>query len=126
MITGKRKECLVAELMVRDHKLIAGVSKELGGNDEGINPHEMLEAALAACTIITAQMYANRKGIKLESTDVQVKIVSEGADSVISREVSFRGDLSVEEKKKLGEIVEKCPIHKLLESNVKINTILNQ
>lgn len=122
MITGTRKDNLTAEITVRSHKIISGMLEKLGGNDEGPNPHELVETALAACTILTAQMYANRKGIKLESTDVTVKIVSEGADSVIEREVSFKGDLSEEERTKLSEIVEKCPIHKLLQSNIKINT----
>lgn len=122
MITGIRKDNLTAEISVRSHKIVSGLLENLGGQDEGPNPHELVEAALAACTILTAQMYANRKGIKLDSTDVVVKIVSEGADSVIEREVSFKGDLTEEERTRLGEIVEKCPIHKLLQSNIKINT----
>lgn len=123
MITAKRKNNLAAEISIGSHQIISGLLEKLGGNNEGANPHELLEAALAACTILTAQMYANRKGIKLESTDVVVKIVSEGADSVIEREVSFQGELSEEDRTKLAEIVEKCPIHKLLQSNIKINTV---
>ena len=123
MITASRKEGLVAEIAVRDHRLISGVVEKLGGKDEGPNPHELLESALAACTIITVQMYANRKGMKLESTDVQVRITSETKEaSVISREISFRGDLTDDEKARLTEIANKCPIHNLLESNIKIET----
>lgn len=122
MITGKRKNDLVAELNVRTHSFVSGLSEKLAGHDEGPNPHELLEAALAACTILTAQMYANRKGYKLESTDVTVKFVSEGKETVISREVSFKGDLSEEERARLAEIIQKCPIHNVLESNIKINT----
>lgn len=97
--------------------------EKLGGHDEGLDPHELLEAALAGCTILTAQLYANRKGMKLESTDVTVKVVAESkTSSVISREVSFRGDLSEEDKARLTEIVNKCPIHNLLESQIKIET----
>lgn len=124
MITGKRKENFVAEINVRDHQVLSGLPESLGGHDEGPTPHELLESALAACTILTAQMYAKRKGLKLDSTVVAVKIITEGADSVISREVSFEGDLSAEERVKLSEIVEKCPIHKLLESNIKIETVV--
>lgn len=126
MITGKRAENLTAEINVRTHTIISGLFEKLGGHDEGPNPHELLEAALAACTILTAQMYANRKGLKLESTDIEVKILAEGSETVISREVNFRGELTEEDKNKLAEIVEKCPIHKLLESNVKINTIIQK
>jgi len=125
MITGKRNEDLVAELSVRNHHFLSGLPEKLGGHDEGPTPHELLEAALTACTILTAQMYAARKGFALDSTDVTVKILSEGSETVISREVSFRGKLTDEQKARMSEIVEKCPIHLLLESNVKINTTLS-
>ncbi|MBC7466012.1 MAG: OsmC family protein [Bdellovibrio sp.] len=123
MVTGnRRQDALVADLNIRTHKLVSGLTATNGGNDEGPNPHEMVEAALAACTILTVQMYANHKGMKLESTDVAVKITSEGADSVFSLEVSFRGDLTPEERERLGQIAQRCPIHKLLVSNIKIET----
>jgi putative redox protein len=92
----------------------------LGGHDSGFNPHELLEGALAACTIITGQMYADRKGYKLDSIDVTVKVISEGPESKIDCEVHYRGDLSDDEKKRLTEIINKCPIHKLLESHIQI------
>ena len=122
MIKAKLKNALVADISVRAHQLISGLSEKLGGHDEGPNPHEILEASLAACTILTAQLYAARKGMKLESTDVVVQIVSEGEETQISREVSFRGELSVDERARLREIIEKCPIHKLLQSHVSIAT----
>jgi putative redox protein len=122
MITAKRLEGLVAEISVRDHKLVSGVNAALGGHDEGPNPHEVLEAALAACTIITMQMYANKKNIKLESTQVEVKILEEGIETKIQRIINLKGDLSEAERSRLLEIADKCPLHKLLESNVKIIT----
>ncbi|MBC7458706.1 MAG: OsmC family protein [Bdellovibrionaceae bacterium] len=122
MVSGQRQELLVAKMVAGNFSIISGMPVSSGGRDEGPNPHELLEAALVACTIITAQMYADRKGIELESTDVQIKIVSEGAETVISREVSFRGNLTDEQKIRLTEIVDKCPIHKLLESKVTIQT----
>ncbi|MBC7714040.1 MAG: OsmC family protein [Rhizobacter sp.] len=124
MITAKRKEGLVAELTARDHIVLAGVNESLGGHDEGMNPHELLESSLAACTIITVQMYANRKNIKLESTDVTIKITAEGPETRMSREITFKGDLSEAERSRLLEIADKCPIHRLLESHVKIDTIV--
>lgn len=124
MITGTRKENLTADLTVRTHHILSGLSEKLGGLDEGMNPHEIFEASLAACTILTVQMYANRKGIKLKSANVDVKITAEGAESVISREISFEGDLTEEEVKLLGSIAEKCPIHKLMESHIKIETVI--
>jgi len=122
MITGKRKDGLSAEIEAGNHRIISGVAESLGGHDEGPSPHEILEAALAACTIITGQMWANHKGWKLDSIDVYVKILSEGEETRISREVSYRGDLTADQSKRLTEIIEKCPIHKLLESHVTIET----
>lgn len=125
MVNGHRKELLVAELIVREHHILSGLAEKLGGHDEGADPHELLEAALAACTILTAQLYANRKGWKLESTDAVVKVVSEGAETKIDRVVAFRGELADDEKARLLDIVNRCPIHKLLESKVSINTTLS-
>lgn len=122
MVQGTRKDGLVAEVFLRTHRLILDVTEHLGGQDQGPNPHEVLEAALSACTIITAQMYANRKKINLTSTHVVVEIVTEGAETVISRQVSFRGELTDEQRERLTEIVNKCPIHKLLQSQVTIQT----
>lgn len=122
MITGKKINKLAVEMNTRNHSLFSGLTENLGGNDEGINPHELLEAALAACTILTVQMYAAKKGIALESTKALVKIVSEGSEVRISRELTFQGDLKPEEKTKLTEIAEKCPIHRLLQSQVIIET----
>lgn len=107
---------------VRDHQIVSDVSESSGGNDLGMNPHEILETALAACTSLTLKMYANRRQIKLVEPKVEVKVISEGKDSIISRKIELIGDLTIEERGKLMEIAEKCPIHKLLVSNITIQT----
>jgi putative redox protein len=122
MVNAKRKEALVAEITTGKHSLLSGLTEKLGGHDEGPGPHELLEAALAACTILTGQLYANRKGMKLESVDVAVHVESEGAETKISRKISLRGELSEDERLRLSEILNKCPVHKLLESKVTIET----
>ncbi len=124
MVTAKRTTGLVVEIAARSHYFTAGLPEKLGGNDEGPDPHEILESALAACTILTAQLYADRKGYKLYSTEVAIKILAEGAETRLSVEVRFLGDLSAEEKARLAEIIDKCPIHRLLVSNVKIETTI--
>lgn len=123
MITATRKGILGAVSTVRDHQVVSGITKQNGGDDEGMNPHELLEAALASCTIITVQMYANRKAWPLESTDVVVTTDSEGTESHLTRQITLKGSLDEEQKAKLMEIANKCPIHKLLGSNIKIETI---
>ena len=123
MIQGHRKENLVAEISAGKHWLLSGMSEELGGHDEGLNPHEILEAALAACTIITLQMYASRKQWNLISADVTVNIDSESnQESCISRKIRFQGDLTEEQRRSLIAIANKCPIHKILSSNITIKT----
>jgi putative redox protein len=125
MISGKRLNNLAAEITAGQFKIISGVGAELGGGDEGPTPHEILEASLAACTILTLQMYANHKKIKLVSANVIVNVESKSKDtSIISRKIQLDGDLSTEEKQRLMEIADKCPIHKLLSSNIKINSEL--
>ena len=122
MVEGERVHELAARIFEKSHELISGIDPNFGGGDEGMSPHRILEAALAACTIITVQMYAKRKGIKLDSTDVKVHIESEAKETKISRIVVFKGALTAEEKKRLLEIANKCPIHNLLESHVTIDT----
>jgi putative redox protein len=124
VVDGRRFGNLAAEVVAREHKIVSGVQAKLGGNDEGADPHELLEAALAACTIITVQMYANRKAWDLKSCTASVRVISEGKQTLISREVSFKGELTSDQREKLLEIADKCPIHNLLQSEVKIETKL--
>jgi putative redox protein len=128
MVTAIRrqnlKENFVVEITADQNVFISDVSEKLGGSDKGPDPHELIEGALAACTIITVQMYANRKGWKLQSTNVQVKIESEGAQSRISREVEFVGELDADQRQRLLDMANKCPIHNLLMSQITIDTKL--
>lgn len=125
MITGGRNGNLGAILKTKHFQITAGVPVELGGIDDGPSPHEILEAALAACTTITVQMYANRKEWPLKSTDVVVKITSETPTGTeITRDIRFVGELSEEQRQRLLEIANKCPIHRLLSGRIEIKTNL--
>lgn len=122
MIEGIRKQQLVAELQDGRHQILSDVLASLGGTDQGQNPHELLESALAACTIITVQMYADRHSWPLKNTRVKVVIDKEGAESHIQRQVHFEGELTAEQTARLLEIANKCPIHRLLSSHIQIDT----
>lgn len=99
------------------------VKESSGGTNTAPDPHEYLEAALAGCTAITVQMYANRKNIPLESVDVKITITKEGKEgNEIRREVKFLGNLTDEQKASLFAIAEKCPIHRFLERGAKIES----
>lgn len=123
MIQGSRGKNISAVLKTSLYEILSDVSEQSGGNNSGPNPHELLEAALAACTIITIQMYANRKLWKLESTDALVKIVwEEKGLTKIDRQLTFKGDLTDEQKARLREIADKCPLHNILEGKIEIQT----
>lgn len=104
------------------HQIISDVAKQIGGEDEGLNPHELVEAALGACTTLTLEMYARRKNWDLTNLVVNVKIVKEGKESVIERAITFGEQTTREQRDRLLEIANKCPIHNLLESSIKVET----
>ena len=95
-----------------------------GGTNTGPSPHEYLGAALAACTSMTLKMYAGRKEMPLENAIVTVDI--ERVDDVekLSRDIQLIGNLSSEEKERLIEIANKCPIYKALAGQIQIKTQL--
>lgn len=124
MITARKKEHYVVEISSGTHTILSDISAKFGGTDVGPDPHELFQAALAACTIITVQMFADRHEWKLESADVKISIDKEGPQSHLIREIAFKGDLSPEQITRLLEIADKCPIHKLMTSEISISTVL--
>jgi len=127
MVNGTDRGQLGAEISTKDFKsMVSGVGSALGGDDGGPTPHEYLEAALAGCTIITVKMYAQRKQMKLVATHVSVDTISEGAVSKIARKIRFEGDLTPEERARLLEIANKCPIHKMLHGKIEVETLVEE
>ena len=93
-----------------------------GGSGTGPSPHEYLGAALAACTSMTLKMYASRKAINLENAIVTVDIERSDDIEKFTRDIQLIGNLSAEEKERLMEIADKCPIHKALAGQIQIKT----
>ena len=112
------------EIKVDTFTIRTDVKEKLGGQNSAPDPHDYLEASLAACTAITVQMYAKRKGIPLDYANVNVKITAEGVQNEISREVTLMGALTDEQKTQLLAIADKCPIHKFLSKGAVIHTQL--
>ena len=106
------------------HTIAADVLPKDGGADAGPEPHEFLFAGLGACTAITLQMYAGRKGWKL--TKVEVTVTGEHTEGafVMHREIALEGDIDDEKRARLKEIAEKCPVHKTLTGTVRVETTL--
>ena len=95
-----------------------------GGNGTGPTPHELLGAALAACTSMTLKMYAGRKSMNLDNAIVTVDIERVNDVETFSRDIQLQGKLTLEEKNRLIEIANKCPIHKALAGEIQIKTQL--
>lgn len=119
---------LKVTVRARSHTLLADALIVDGGTDQGPTPHEILAGALAACTSITVQMYANRKAWPLKSADVTVRLNKESSDLNQTEHfdvtVSFQGDLSVEQRDRLLEIAYRCPVHKALSGSIAIKVAL--
>jgi len=124
------------EILAGQHGLIADESEEVGGDDFGPSPYELLSSALAACTVMTLQMYARRKEWDLKEVKVHInhdkKYVEDcqNCDQPNSkidhfeRCIELEGDLSEEQINRLLEIADKCPVHRTLNREVRITTEL--
>jgi putative redox protein len=123
MVKTHRKHGYSIHVQSGAHEFTSDVDAKLGGHDEGPSPHDLLEAALSACTSITVQMYADRKGWKLDSCDARVRFVKEDKEGVvIERIVEFKGELDDAQRTRLFEIAEKCPLHRILVHGTKIES----
>ena len=115
---------LQQKLNTGDLHFISDAYPASGGNGTGPTPHEYLGAALAACTSMTLKMYAGRKSINLENAIVTVDIERLNDVETFNRDIQLYGNLSTEEKDRLMEIANKCPIHKALVGEIQIKTQL--
>ena len=115
---------LQQKLNTGDLHFVSDAYPASGGNGTGPTPHEYLGAALAACTSMTLKMYAGRKSINLENAIVTVDIQRLNDVETFNREIQLHGNLSAEEKDRLMEIANKCPIHKALVGEIQIKTQL--
>lgn len=145
-VVVRSKSHVAAELDVEDnfttyikagrHDLVADEPEKVGGDDYGPDPYALIASGLAACTAMTVKMYAQRKGWAL--TDIKVHVdhakdyahdCKEQQDSsskidVFTRTVEFIGDLTDDQKKKLLQIANKCPVHKTLKNASAIETTM--
>jgi putative redox protein len=108
------------EVRVRDHRLTADEPEDIGGRDLGPAPEELLAAALASCTAITMQMYAERKGWDLAGMEVDCDYqpAERGRPTQFDLVLRLPESLSEEQVERLTVIAAKCPIHRTLEGEV--------
>ena len=111
-------------LMAGHHALTSDEGPALGGKDTGAAPHELLCAALAACTAITLRMYAERKTWSLRAAHVDVLYRLEGDKRTITRRLRLEGELDETQRARLADIAERTPVTLTLKQGVAITTIL--
>lgn len=117
---------LAQEIEARGHRIVADEPPEAGGADGGPTPYELLLAALGACTSMTLELYARRKGWPLRGVEVRLwhdRIHAEdcadcetetGYLDRIHKEIQLDGELSPEQVERLTEIARRCPVNQTL------------
>ena len=118
------------------HRLLADEPVEVGGNDRGPGPYELLLMALGACTAMTVRLYVDRKNWPLSGISVRLSHerihardcadceTKEGMLDQIERVIELEGPLDAGQKAQILEIAEKCPVHRTLTSEIKIRSRL--
>ena len=119
---------------VGPHRMVADEPVSVGGQDSGPGPYDFVLAGLGACTSMTMRMYADRKALPLDRITVTLKHskiyakdcaeceTREGMLDQIDRVIRIEGTLDAEQRQKLMEIADKCPVHRTLTSEIRIVT----
>lgn len=128
---------LKQEIIAGRHALTADEPEAAGGSDAGPDPYSLLLASLGACTAMTLQLYARHKQIRLEKVEVSLRHdriyakdcedceTKEGKVDRIERYISLTGDLTNDQKNRMLQIAQRCPVHKTLTSEISIKDFLD-
>lgn len=124
------------EIKTPYHHLLADEPEEVGGDNSGPTPYDLLMASLGSCTAMTIQMYSRRKKWDLDEVRVfldhhkvhrEDSAHSEKTESKVSqftRKISLDGDLDADQRQRLLEIANRCPVHRTLEEDILVHTEL--
>ncbi len=131
-----KNDGFTTDLKLGKHYLTADEPTSYGGNDYGPTPYELVSSGLAACTVMTLQMYAKRKNWDVQNVQVHISYDKKHAVDcehcetdtakidTFTREIKFEGNLDKTQLKRLLQIADKCPVHKTLHSETQIITHL--
>ena len=112
------------DIVTGHHRFTADEGPGLGGKDVGPGPYELLTSALAACTVITLRMYAERKQWPVTAVHADVDFVREGDKQHIDRVLAIEGAVDDEQKKRMADIAERTPVTLTLKGGIEIRTKL--
>jgi uncharacterized OsmC-like protein len=133
IVARTRAEGYRTEIMAGGHAFVVDEPVKVGGTDTGPTPYDLLASALGACTAMTLHMYAKRKGWPLEEAIVRLRHGKVHADDeitcahrparldAIERSVELVGALDDEQRARLMEIADRCPVHRTLDAGVRIH-----
>ncbi len=127
-------QSFTTEIAAGKHRLLADEPEKAGGNDMGPDPYRLLMAALGSCTSLTLHMYAKRKGWDLQEARVHLSHdhvyaedreeseTEKGKLDRFTRSIEMEGDLDDDQRSRLLEIANKCPVHRTLHSEIIVDT----
>lgn len=122
------------EIATGAHTMVADEPADYGGNDDGPSPYDLVAAGLAACSVMTMKMYAKRKSWGLQEAIVHVQHEKKHAEDCencdendvkldhFMKSIEISGDLDEKQRKRLFEIASRCPVHRTLTSEIKIES----
>ncbi|WP_084373942.1 OsmC family protein [Reichenbachiella faecimaris] len=131
------KEELTTQLNTDGHMGLVDEPVEIGGLDKGPTPYDLLCGALASCTSITLRLYANRKEWDVSRIRVEVKYAKSYKEAcetcdekpqkvdTFERIISLEGNLDNDQKNRMLQIANSCPVHRTLESDILVETRLD-
>jgi uncharacterized OsmC-like protein len=135
-VAGEMGNGFLCAVNANGHELLADEPEDLGGRNLGPGPYDFLAAALGSCTAMTLNMYARRKGWPLEKVEVSLTHdrvhardcedcdSEDGYIHLLKRSLRLHGPLDGEQRQRLLEIADRCPVHKTLEGEIRISTEL--
>jgi putative redox protein len=120
-VTARRRQGFTHDVEVQGgQRMVIDEPEVSGGGNEGPSPTRTLAAALAACTAITIEMYADRKGWEIGevTVDVDYEPAQRGSPTKFTMSVRLPKELPEEQRERLMQIAAKCPVHRTLEGEV--------
>ena len=104
------------------HHIVVDEPEKLQGSDMGMSPMALLLSSLGSCTSVTLRMYINRKMWIVDEIHIDLALYKVSGGTLITRQLEFKGDLTDEQKKRLEQIADACPVHKILVGGIMVET----